>query len=51
MLAIFISFDIFNSLDFMGLGPFFFLLFSSLVIFKNKTKDISEKRSRSSLLA
>lgn len=44
MLAIFISFDIFNSLDFMGLGPFFFLLFSSLVIFKNKTKDISEKK-------
>ena len=42
MLAIFISFDILNSLDFMGLGPFFFLLFSSLVIFKNK--DISENK-------
>ena len=49
MLAIFISFDIFNSLDFMGLGPFFFLLFSSLVIFKNKTKNISEKKESSFL--
>lgn len=44
MLAIFIGFDIFNSLDFRGLAPFFFLLFSSLVIFKNKTKEISEKK-------
>lgn len=44
MLAIFIGFDIFNSLDFMGLAPFFFLLFSSLIIFKNKTQDINEKK-------
>lgn len=43
MLAIFIGFDIFNSLDFMGLAPFFFLLFSSLFILINNTQDKSEK--------